>query len=125
VHNGLQGLIDLRDVAERAHTTHRIIGFALSQLSRDQRRYLRYALAQHLGIDLVELFERGQVMTLLNLDEIRRSASPGVMTTPRAPSHSRDVHGFQTAESAECTASEHPSAILALDGLDESHSPLT
>ena len=98
MHNGLQGLIDLTDAAERAHTTHRIIELALSQLPRDQRRYLLYTLAQHLDIDLVELFERGQVMTLLNLDEIGRSASPGVMTTPRAPGHSRDVHAFPPGE---------------------------
>jgi len=59
-------------------TAHKVIEFALSQLTRDERRHLLCALAQRLDIDPVDLFERRRVMTLLDLDEIRLSASQGV-----------------------------------------------
>jgi len=78
VHDGLEGLIDLNEATQLAHTAHRIVEFGLSQLTRAQRRHLLYALAQGLGIDPVELFERRRVMTLLTLAEIQRSASQGV-----------------------------------------------
>jgi peptidoglycan/xylan/chitin deacetylase (PgdA/CDA1 family) len=78
VHEELQGSIDLSDAAERQHTAHRVIEFAVSRLTRDQRRHVLYALAQRLDIDPVDLFERRRVMTLLDLDEIRKSASQGV-----------------------------------------------
>jgi len=78
VHDRLQGLIELSDAAERMHAGQRIIEFALAQLTRDERRHLLYALARRLDIDPVELFERRRVMTVLNLDEIRQSASLGI-----------------------------------------------
>lgn len=78
VHEGLQGSTDLSDAAAREQTAHRVIEFAISQLTRDQRRHLLYALAQRLDIDPVELFERRRVMTVLSLDEIRQCASQGV-----------------------------------------------
>ena len=78
VHEGLQGLIHLSDAADRERTAYKVIEFALSQLTRDERRHLLDALAQRVDIDPVYLFERRRVMTLLDLDEIRLSASQGV-----------------------------------------------
>jgi hypothetical protein len=48
VHEGLQGLIHLSTAAERSRTAHKVSEFALSKLTRDERRHLLYALAQRL-----------------------------------------------------------------------------
>jgi peptidoglycan/xylan/chitin deacetylase (PgdA/CDA1 family) len=78
VDHRLQGLIELNDAVEREQTAQRVIEFALSQLTRGQRREFLYGLARRLDIDPVELFERRRAMTVLNLEEIRQSASQGI-----------------------------------------------
>ncbi|MBV8145196.1 MAG: polysaccharide deacetylase family protein [Gammaproteobacteria bacterium] len=78
LHPGLAGVLGIASAAQQWRATRRIVDFAIAQLTREERRELLYALATHLGLNPVELFERRRLMTLLRLDELRESAARGI-----------------------------------------------
>lgn len=78
LNDALVGRANLTNLKQRAIAAGQITNFGCSFLGSQDRTDLLYRLAEQVGVDPVNLFERQRVYTLMNREELMEAAAMGI-----------------------------------------------